>query len=252
MSNRIMMLGEKETFLIRVLTKKINEAGYETAYVPMDVNAINAEWEKTSLITYYMDTDEVIPMEVSRFLDDKMIDDNKQMIVIGDKNDVNGVYDRIPNEMIYKSFFRPLNNDEYIKTINDLFNKIASGELKKSILIVDDDPTYAGLVREWLKADYKVSMVASGIQAMKWLGKNSTDLILLDYEMPVTSGAQVLEMLRSDSDTKSIPVMFLTGKSDRASVMEVVALKPENYFLKSIGREELLEKLGEFFMKKKI
>ncbi len=252
MSNRIMMLGEKETFLIRVLTKKINEAGYETVYVPMDVNAINAEWEKISLITYYMDTDEVIPMEVSRFLDDKMIDDNKQMIVIGDKNDVNGVYDRIPNEMIYKSFFRPLNNDEYIKTINDLFNKIASGELKKSILIVDDDPTYAGLVREWLKADYKVSMVASGIQAMKWLGKNSTDLILLDYEMPVTSGAQVLEMLRSDSDTKSIPVMFLTGKSDRASVMEVVALKPENYFLKSIGREELLEKLGEFFMKKKI
>jgi CheY-like chemotaxis protein len=66
--------------------------------------------------------------------------------------------------------------------------------------------------------------------------------------MPVTSGPQVLEMLRSDDETKNIPVMFLTGKSDKESVMKVVALKPEGYFLKSIQREELLEKLHEFFV----
>ena len=66
--------------------------------------------------------------------------------------------------------------------------------------------------------------------------------------MPVTNGPQVLEMLRSDPDTRSIPVMFLTGKSDKESVMQVLALKPEGYFLKSIKREELLEKLQEFFI----
>ena len=104
------------------------------------------------------------------------------------------------------------------------------------------------LVRQWLKEDYKVAMANSGMQAIKYLGKNKVDLILLDHEMPVTSGPQVLEMLRSEEETKHIPVMFLTGKSDKESVMAVVALRPEGYFLKTIQREELLEKLDEFFV----
>ena len=105
-----------------------------------------------------------------------------------------------------------------------------------------------GLVREWLKGTYKVAMANSGLQALKWLGKNRADLILLDYEMPVTSGPQVLEMLRSDEETKDIPVIFLTGKGDKESVMAVVALKPQGYFLKNIDREELLTKMKEFFI----
>ena len=91
-------------------------------------------------------------------------------------------------------------------------------------------------------------MANSGLQAIKWLGKNKADLILLDYEMPVTSGPQVLEMLRSDDDTKDIPVMFLTGKGDKESVMAVLELKPNGYFLKTIGKDELIEKLNEFFI----
>jgi len=104
------------------------------------------------------------------------------------------------------------------------------------------------MVREWLKGSYKVSMANSGLQAIKWLGKNHADLILLDHEMPVTSGPQVLEMLRNDPETSSIPVMFLTGKGDKESVMKVVALRPEGYFLKTIQKEELLAKLQEYFV----
>ena len=91
-------------------------------------------------------------------------------------------------------------------------------------------------------------MVNSGMAAITFLAKNSVDLILLDYEMPVTSGPQVLEMLRSEPETKSIPVMFLTGKGDKNSVMSVLALSPEGYFLKGIEKSELLEKLKEYFM----
>ena len=86
----------------------------------------------------------------------------------------------------------------FTDTVTEYFSKEEMGEFKKSVLIVDDDPQYLTLVREWLKSDYKVSMANSGLQAIKWLGKNKVDLILLDYEMPVTSGPQVLEMLRSD------------------------------------------------------
>jgi CheY-like chemotaxis protein len=93
-------------------------------------------------------------------------------------------------------------------------------------------------------------MANSGLQAIKWLGGNTVDLILLDHEMPVTSGPQVLGMLRADDETKNIPVIFLTGKGDKESVMQVVALKPEGYFLKNVTKSELLEKLSEFFAKR--
>ena len=119
--------------------------------------------------------------------------------------------------------------------------------LKKNILIVDDDLDYMHMIREWLKGKYKVSMVNSGTQAITWLAKNQVDLILLDYEMPVTTGPQVLEMLRSEPDTKDIPVMFLTGKSDRDSIMKVLDLKPTGYLLKSIKRDELYTKLDDYF-----
>ena len=247
MSNRIMMIGAKETFLVRVIVKKVKEAGIGCEFVSWNVDEINSKWEGTDLVTMYMDSGEHIDEKVLHFLSDKLSENSMQMIPIGEKDDVRYILDRVPGDVIYKTFIRPIDNEEYINTVTDLYKKIEAGEFKKTILIVDDDPNYLGLVREWLKGTYKVAMANSGLQAIKWLGKNKADLILLDYEMPVTSGPQVLEMLRSDEETKRIPVIFLTGKSDRESVMKVVALKPEGYFLKTISREDLQEKLKIHF-----
>ena len=250
MEKKMIILGKRETFLIRAMIKKTTDIGIDTTFISWEedaINAINAKWEGVSLVTCYLDIDERIPGDVLRFLADKLVDDCGQMILIGDPSDTVPLCDLIPGDVIYKMFKRPLDNDAYLATVRELFDKIGSGDFKQNILIVDDDPTYLMLVREWLKGSYKVAMANSGLQAIKWLGKNKADLILLDYEMPVTSGPQVLEMLRSDPDTRSIPVIFLTGRGDKESVMSVVALKPEGYFLKNIERAELLTKLQEFF-----
>ena len=116
-------------------------------------------------------------------------------------------------------------------------------------MIVDDDTEYLALVRDWLKDRYQVFMANSGMQAIKSLGVNKVDLILLDFQMPITSGPKVLEMIRSDSETASIPVFFLTGRNDKESVMQVVNLKPEGYLLKTIEKPALLAKLEAFFAK---
>ncbi len=246
--NKILMIGEKESFIVRVLVKKVKDEGIDCEFVPWTINSLNEKWDGKSLITVYMDGDTLPQDDALHYLIDKMSDGDNQMILIGEKSDMQYLADHVPGDLIYHTFVRPIDNAEYIKCVNKFFQKVAQGEFKKSILIVDDDPNYLGLVREWLKGTYKVSMANSGLQAIKWLGKNKADLILLDHEMPVTTGPQVLEMLRSDDETKSIPVMFLTGKSDKRSVMEVVALKPEGYFLKTIEKDELLEKLAEFFV----
>ena len=249
--NRVLFTGEKESFLVRVLLKKLNDAGLVCEFVHWGVNEINSKWNDTKLVVMYMDEGETPQDSALHFLCEKMIEDGVQMIPIGDKNAIRFIKDRVSGDLVYAVYERPIDNAAFVDNVSEMFRKLESGEFRKTVLIVDDDPSYLGLVREWLKGTYKVAMANSGLQAIKWLGKNKADLILLDHEMPVTTGPQVLEMLRSEEETKNIPVIFLTGKGDKESVMAVVALKPEGYFLKTIEREELLAKLNNFFEKRK-
>lgn len=246
--NRMIFIGEKESFIVRVLLKKIQDTGVECRFVPWSIDDINSNINDMTLVAVYIDSGEMLHRDVLHFLVDRMLESDLKMVVIGEQRDITTVCEQVPEGLIYNTYTRPVNNALFVDSISEYFIKMNKNEFKKSILIVDDDPQYLMLVREWLREKYKVSMANSGLQAIKWLGKNKVDLILLDHEMPVTSGPQVLEMLRSDEETRSIPVMFLTGKGDKQSVMAVVALKPEGYFLKSIRKEELLDKLEEYFI----
>ena len=247
--NRMKILGPKESFIIRVLMKKVTDAGCECGYLPLTVDDINESLKgEEPLIALYIDEEIKPNPEVMHFLIDRMEEKDMQAILIGESDDLKEYTAKFPMGLVYMGFERPVDNEGFVKSVKDYFKKLALGEFKKRILIVDDDPQYLSMVREWLKDDYNVTMANSGLQAIRWLGRNKVDLILLDHEMPVTSGPQVLEMLRSEEDTRGIPVMFLTGKGDKESVMAVVALRPEGYFLKNIKKEELLEKLAEFFV----
>ena len=248
--NNVLIIGEKESFIIRVLMKKLADAGLGIApiFTEPSIDAVNQLFSKVSLVIYYLEANEQPSVEILTYLSDHLRQDGKQIILIGEPSDTDAVKKIIPESLIYKVFKRPLDYGAFTLAVNMQSVEAMEGLNKKSILIVDDDPNYMSLIREWLKDTYKVSMATSGLRAMKWLGaENKVDLILLDYEMPVTDGPQVLEMLRSDEETKRIPVIFLTGRGDKESVMSVMSLKPQGYLLKTISRSELLEKLAGFF-----
>ncbi|MBR5419901.1 MAG: response regulator [Lachnospiraceae bacterium] len=120
---------------------------------------------------------------------------------------------------------------------------------KKKLLIIDDDPVYMKMIRAWLTERYSLVMTVSGEQAFAWLKNNRPALILLDYEMPVMPGPQVMEKLRNEEAWKDIPVVLLTGKNDRESIMRILSLGPADYLLKNIGQAELLKKLEEVLEK---
>ena len=246
--NRILIIGAKESFIIRVLLNKLEDARISAVFAEADVNKINEKWQDISLVAYYIEHEEVLTLEVKNFIVDKLENDDKQMCLIGESEDTDKVKAAMPGQIICKTFSRPVDYDSFISFVNNYVEQSVSGDFKKRILIVDDDPNYMSLVHEWLKDTYKVSMATSGLRALTWLGSNKVDLILLDYEMPVTDGPKVLEMLRADDVTKNIPVIFLTGRDDKESVMAVVSLKPEGYFLKTIAKEDLLNKLKIFFL----
>lgn len=121
------------------------------------------------------------------------------------------------------------------------------GEIQRSILIVDDDPTMVRMIKNLLSEKYKIYMANSGMNAITLLVKNKVDLILLDYEMPVVDGSQVLEMIRSEPTTKDTPVIMLTAKDDKESVMKVLELKPEKYLLKSMPPNMWVKEIDDYF-----
>lgn len=112
---------------------------------------------------------------------------------------------------------------------------------RKHILVVDDNAMMLKMLKEHLHDDYDVATAASGRVALKFLERKTTDLILLDYEMPEESGPDVLEQLRASDHTKDIPVIFLTGVTDTKKIKEALALKPQSYLLKPVDRDKLLD-----------
>ena len=100
---------------------------------------------------------------------------------------------------------------------------------RKHILVVDDDKVTLRLLKTAQEEKfYNVTALANGKVAEKYLQTKTVDLILLDYQMPIESGAEVL---------KNIPVIFLTGVSDSDRVQEVISMKPQGYLLKPVNME---------------
>lgn len=83
----------------------------------------------------------------------------------------------------------------------------------KQILAVDDNPANLTLVRETLKDLYKVTVVTSGEQALRFLEKKPTDLILLDVCMPEMDGIETLERINK-LPNPTWKVFFLTALAD--------------------------------------
>ncbi len=114
---------------------------------------------------------------------------------------------------------------------------------KKHILVVDDNPMMLKLIKEHLHEKYDVATAVSGRVALKFLERRTTDLILLDYIMPEENGLSILEKLRAKEATKDIPVIFLTGVTERKKIKEALILKPQGYLLKPVDRDKLLEEI---------
>lgn len=114
----------------------------------------------------------------------------------------------------------------------------ASGE-KKHILIVDDDRNVLKMLKAALGERYEVTAMINGVMVDKLLETKNVDLIILDYEMPIETGAEIFRRLKENPRAAHIPVCFLTGVSEREKILEVMSLKPHGYLLKPIDMDML-------------
>ena len=247
-SNRIViMLSSQETFSVHGMEAKLKEIGYPSLFVPVDIKKLQENADKGDLIVYYMDETVTDDPAFLVYLKDLCMEKDKGLILIGAKEEYKAVLKTVPEDCVTAWFERPLDMKAFLTAVEKQFDSMAQQLLRKTILIIDDDVAYMQTIREWLKETYQVAMVDSGVKAIKWLAINKADLVLLDYEMPITNGPQIFEMLKSDTDTDVIPVMFLTGQQSKESVMTAMKLKPVDYLLKTINKTQLKEKLDLYF-----
>lgn len=184
------------------------------------------------------------------FIKDKALENEAALFVIGEVDEIADIKKYLPGSLIQQEFARPIDVNDVIKTVDEFVKKNGS-HVKKKILVVDDSGAMLRNVKGWLGEKYQVALANSGAMAIKYLTLNRPDLVLLDYEMPVVDGKQVLEMMRTEAEFSTIPVIFLTSKSDKESVLKVMELKPEGYLLKTMPPQEIVKNIDEFFEKRK-
>ena len=251
MEKTVLFITRGKSFLANTLIKNLTDAHYNVLEAEPTLTSCEANLKKADLIILFLGD---FVEEISSFLvylKDITTEFDKIVILVGTNEEIKTAEEILPPALVAATFPRPFDMKKLVEQADWLINANDDLAKRKSILLVDDDGTFLKMVKGWLSAKYHVTIVTSGAQALMYIADNKPDLILLDYEMPVTSGPQVLEMIRSETKVDNIPVIFLTGKGDRESVMKVLALKPDGYLLKSMTREKLVAAVDDFFEKKK-
>ncbi|MBQ9564986.1 MAG: response regulator [Synergistaceae bacterium] len=199
------------------------------------------------ILILYLQGEENLMIDVLGYVKDLVEDKGIRFFVIGTQDEIDTVIGKSAS-YVAQTYTRPVDLPSLIKTLQKESEAVDKLKEFKSILIVDDDATALRSMKSLLSSRYKILVANSGMNAITILAKNHVDLILLDFEMPVVNGPKVLEMIRSDPNAANIPVMFLTAKGDKHSIMEVVRLKPEKYLLKTMLPKEIMDSIDEFFV----
>ncbi len=109
------------------------------------------------------------------------------------------------------------------------------------ILIIDDDAEFADMLRLHLvAAGYTAEIAEDAVEGGKALLARPPSLILCDIGMPYMNGLELMSLMRTDANSASIPVVFISGRSDSDTMARAVDLGAADFLVKPITREQLL------------
>ncbi|MCR5791154.1 MAG: response regulator [Lachnospiraceae bacterium] len=251
MPSKITVISKGTAFMTNALAKNLEEDGFAVSVIEPGIETINLHRRDTDIFLIYAGNFISDTADFFVYLKDICSEDEKMICVIGHPHEIEDIRNLVSDKLITRAFERPFDMKDLIADIGKLCKADDERKKGKHILLIDDDLTYLKTVQGWLSDKYRVTIARSGMQAITYIATHIPDLILLDYEMPITTGPQVMEMIRSEPASSDIPIIFLTGKSDKASVITVMAMKPQGYMLKTMTKEQILETIDNFFETRK-
>jgi two-component system, sensor histidine kinase and response regulator len=112
------------------------------------------------------------------------------------------------------------------------------------ILVVDDQPINVQLLKRKLEREgIRVFTATNGIEALAATAREKPDLILLDVMMPDMDGIEVCQRLQAQEDTRSIPIIFITARTNKESKLEGLGVGAVDYITKPIDLDETLARV---------
>ncbi len=107
---------------------------------------------------------------------------------------------------------KPFRQEELVNTIHKIFSNADGKTVKRTVLVVDDDPDIVDVISLCLKDNNLLPEKAyNGNEALDFVKRKHIDLILLDINMPGMNGFEVIKHLKEDKNTCDIPIVVLTG-----------------------------------------
>lgn len=248
--NRVLVVGSSESYLPHSVIQRLRENDMDVFFSNGDIDTLNKAGMIFGAILIFADE---ILLELQNFLvylKDIAVEQELAVFMIGYPDDLSDIYKLIPEYMVGLAFPRPINANDAVAQMCS-YLKVHDNSVKKKILVVDDSAATLRSIKNLLGEKYQIILASSGAMAFKYLVQDHPDLILLDYEMPIISGKQVLEMIRSESEYEKTPVIFLTSHGDKESILNVMHLHPEGYLLKTMELSMVEKAIDEFFEKQK-
>lgn len=250
-TNKILVISRGSGFMVDALNNNLKESGFVTEFVKPEVKSIEEGRTDCDVVLLLADDYVFNSAEALVYIKDITADDDIPLCIIGYDQEIAGIKKYIPDDRIFRIYKRPFDAKYIAEELMSIAEMTSENRLGKRILLVDDDPTFLKMLQGWLSHRYRVTAVKSGMQAITYIAHHTPDLIMLDYDMPITPGPQIMEMIRSEFSSSEIPIIFLTGKSDRESIMRVMKLKPQGYLLKTMSRDDIVAVIDNFFVSHK-
>lgn len=124
--------------------------------------------------------------------------------------------------------------------------------MNEKILVIDDSPTLRKLLCFYLKKrGYSVNEANNGEVGLQAIAREMFDLIILDMNMPVKGGLEVLETLKKDKKYLSIPILILSADKEEESKAAGIAFGASYYLTKPFKPEEVIARIEDILAERR-
>jgi DNA-binding response OmpR family regulator len=115
----------------------------------------------------------------------------------------------------------------------------------KRVVIAEDDPDIAQLIRHYLtKAGYRTDLLSSGREVLPHLRRQIPDLLILDLMLPELDGMEICRALRKDKRTAGLPIIMVTARGEVGDRIAGLELGADDYVTKPFSPSELVARVG--------
>lgn len=189
----------------------------------------------------------------------KIIDGElSEALLVKDAGEVQREFGRLNTEEVQVPFNRALEAAEPVRKWMGTLKSGLSPQLEAAramagvadrlrplVLVVDDDDYARSLLAHVMGGErYDIAMAASGTEALAGLRNRRPDLVLMDFQLPDIDGVEVTRRLKAVPEYATIPVVMITGQSEKNVIVESLAAGAVDFVVKPFERDILLKKVA--------